>query len=200
MKQMAQTLCSLCLGLAFLGCQITESRVTEEKTYPRLPSAESTDNSVNPALALVRRDMVQTEGHKSEDFRLIVCTPTETWNWRILAEPLSSTGNDAIYEYAVLKPNGGRISAKRRLLVVRGGKESTVANSSDDAINQEKAVAIATKEGQRVLGSLAEYKLVTCELSKAWRIAYVLEDMTGGGPSYLIDKQTGKILHKLYEQ
>jgi len=57
-------------------------------------------------------------------------------------------------------------------------------------ITHDEAVAIANKEVVKVYGSsLDRFKVVACEQEIFWRIIY-----DGGGPEYLLDKLSGKIL------
>lgn len=56
-------------------------------------------------------------------------------------------------------------------------------------IDKDQAVNIATDAARKSNKSLATYKIVPCELVRTWLIIF-----DGGGPEYVIDKSSGKIL------
>src|SRR2546425_5923234 len=56
-------------------------------------------------------------------------------------------------------------------------------------ITRDGAVAIANKEVVKAYGSLDSFKVVACEQEIFWRIIY-----DGGGPEYVLEKLSGKIL------
>lgn len=73
--------------------------------------------------------------------------------------------------------------------------DSTEAQSEQvlkiKGISMEKAVAIANSDAIREYKSLADFNIVPCEEVVYWRIIY-----DGGGPEYIIDKTSGKILRR----
>jgi hypothetical protein len=87
-----------------------------------------------------------------------------------------------------------------------GGQEEEQRRSSPSpcvqaTISKETAVFIA--KGDAVDGyTLSDYNIVVQEQPKAWRVVFELKNpaWTGGGPDYLIDKETGKILNATYNK
>ena len=80
-------------------------------------------------------------------------------------------------------------------------KPSSPAPSGEAAINRETAVRIA-KEDARQAYTLKDYNIGIYEQPKTWRVVFKLRDpgLDGGGPDYLIDKKTGKILNATYNK
>lgn len=67
------------------------------------------------------------------------------------------------------------------------------------AISRQTAILIA--KGDAVENyTLSVYDIICDEQPEAWRIVFKLKDpgVHGGGPDYLIDKNTGKILNATY--
>src|SRR2546422_9483761 len=60
---------------------------------------------------------------------------------------------------------------------------------SKTKITKEQAVAIARGEALRTHNSLEGFKVVGCETARVWVIIY-----DGGGPEYVISKESGNIL------
>ena len=69
-------------------------------------------------------------------------------------------------------------------------------------IDKEKAVSIAKEDAIKAYGLLDDYNIILCEQTHVWRVIFELKDpgLNGGGPEYVIDKKTGRILHKRYYQ
>jgi uncharacterized membrane protein YkoI len=58
-------------------------------------------------------------------------------------------------------------------------------------ISKEAAVSIANEDALRDYKSLTSFKVLPCEQSLFWRVIY-----DGGGPEYVIDKASGRIIKK----
>lgn len=69
-------------------------------------------------------------------------------------------------------------------------------------MTKDEAITVARQDAQRVYGDLAPYEMLVTEEKDAWRIDFELKDKiaNGGGPHYRIEKATGKILWKEYQQ
>lgn len=68
-----------------------------------------------------------------------------------------------------------------------------------EAVTKETAILIA--RGDAVDNyKLSDYNITVEDQPDAWRVVFKLKDpgMVGGGPDYLIDKKTGKILKAAY--
>jgi hypothetical protein len=62
---------------------------------------------------------------------------------------------------------------------------------SVEGISKEAAITIANEDALKDYKSLAAFKVVPCEQSIFWRIIY-----DGGGPEYVIDKSSGRVIRK----
>jgi hypothetical protein len=77
--------------------------------------------------------------------------------------------------------------------------QSTSCPCKETPISRETAILIA--KGDAIENyTVSSYEIIADEQPGGWRIIFKLKDpgVTGGGPDYLIDKQTGKILHATY--
>jgi len=65
-----------------------------------------------------------------------------------------------------------------------------------------KAIDISNEDAVKAYQSLESYNVIACELTRVWRVVYELKEtgLVGGGPEYLIDKETGNIIDKKYYQ
>jgi hypothetical protein len=63
--------------------------------------------------------------------------------------------------------------------------------SNLEGISKEAAVTIANEDVLKDYNSLNAFKIVVCEQSIFWRVIY-----DGGGPEYVIDKSSGRIIKK----
>ena len=54
---------------------------------------------------------------------------------------------------------------------------------------------------RKLIGSLAGYRVMVCELGNVWIVGLSPDRrLDGGGPEYVIDKRTGNILDKKFYQ
>jgi hypothetical protein len=69
-------------------------------------------------------------------------------------------------------------------------------------ITSDQALQIARLDGEKAYGDLSEYRITLVLEADGWHVDYELKnpDWNGGGPHYLIDRSTGQILAKRYEQ
>jgi hypothetical protein len=69
-------------------------------------------------------------------------------------------------------------------------------------ITSDQALKIAREDAERVYRDLSCYHIGLALESDGWHVDYDLKDSgtRGGGPHYLIDAMTGRILAKRYEQ
>lgn len=93
----------------------------------------------------------------------------------------------------------GRVERAPNKQTIRDSK-ARAASQKADMVSQEAAISIAKADANQVYRSLEQYNIVTYKEAKMWRVIFELKDpgLDGGGPEYLIDKETGKILHKAY--
>jgi hypothetical protein len=66
----------------------------------------------------------------------------------------------------------------------------------------DRVLAIARTDAEQAYGDLSAYRLSMVQEADGWHVEYELKDPTacGGGPHYVIDGETGEILHRRYEQ
>jgi hypothetical protein len=69
-------------------------------------------------------------------------------------------------------------------------------------IDKEKAITIAREDAVKAYGSVEAFNVFACETARSWHVIFELKDadLNGGAPEYIIDKKTGNILRKTYEQ
>jgi hypothetical protein len=79
------------------------------------------------------------------------------------------------------------------------GRDTLFANK---ITTREEAIAIATKDAQKVYRSFEPYEIITVENRLTWHIRFTLKNkvLDGGGPEYFISKRTGRIKKKIYWQ
>ncbi len=80
------------------------------------------------------------------------------------------------------------------------GREATSTPCEEtSSINRETAILIAKGDAIEDY-TLSVYNIIADEQPDTWRIVFRLKDpgVLGGGPDYLIDKKTGKILNATY--
>jgi hypothetical protein len=61
-----------------------------------------------------------------------------------------------------------------------------------EGISRERAIAIARRDAISKYKSVREFNIVPCEQVVFWRVIF-----DGGGPEYIIDKLSGRIIRKL---
>jgi hypothetical protein len=69
-------------------------------------------------------------------------------------------------------------------------------------ISRQQAIAIAEADGLAVYGDLDDLTLEVSLQDDGWHVDYWMRKprWAGGGPHYIIDRTTGEILTKLYQQ
>jgi hypothetical protein len=70
------------------------------------------------------------------------------------------------------------------------------------AVTAERALGIAQADAATAYRDLSQYRIRLELESDGWHIDYELKDphMKGGGPHYVIDRLTGALLSRRYEQ
>jgi hypothetical protein len=70
------------------------------------------------------------------------------------------------------------------------------------SVTSDQALHIARLDGEKAYGDLSEYRVTLVLEDDGWHVDYELKnpEWNGGGPHYLIDRSTGQILAKRYEQ
>jgi len=78
---------------------------------------------------------------------------------------------------------------------------STVA-ASQPMIASDQILRIARLDAEQAYRDLSPYRISLAMEADGWHVDYDLKNpnLNGGGPHYLIDPVTGKILFKSYEQ
>jgi len=73
---------------------------------------------------------------------------------------------------------------------------------SQPAITSDQVLRIARLDAEQAYRDLTPYRISLTIESDGWHVDYELKNpkLNGGGPHYLIDPATGKILSKRYEQ
>jgi len=69
-------------------------------------------------------------------------------------------------------------------------------------ISSDEALKIARLDAERAYRDLSIYRVIVSYERDGWHADYELKDadVHGGGPHYIIDATTGKIVSKKYEQ
>ena len=105
-----------------------------------------------------------------------------------------------LFAVAMLFANcGDPQSSRSESSVNRPVSAATPCNQT--TIDRETAIRIA--KGDAVDNyKVSIYDIAAEERSDGWRIVFKLKnpDLTGGGPDYLIDKKTGRILNATYNK
>jgi len=194
-----------CLLLSSEGCQLAKAvdpikrsqqtfRADDNKQGNRTEGSRRL--SKEEALSVVQKDITGNK-RRPENYNYVFCEPEELWVWRIVVDPKDGSANEEATEYVVLR-TGPKVVATKSLPLNMTVKEENEARTGVNT--REEAIALARKDAVKVHSSLNEYKIVVGELQKAWRVVFALEDSTGGGPAYVIDKRTGKIIQKIEYQ
>ena len=70
------------------------------------------------------------------------------------------------------------------------------------AISCDAALAIARADAEKMYANLERFRIEIQLDDSDWRIAFRVKEplVTGGGPHYVIDSETGTILEKRYYQ
>jgi hypothetical protein len=78
---------------------------------------------------------------------------------------------------------------------------STV-HPSQPMITSDQVLRIARLDAEQAYRDLSPYRISLAMEADGWHVDYELKNpkLNGGGPHYLIDPLTGKILSKKYEQ
>jgi hypothetical protein len=121
--------------------------------------------------------------------------------WRIFFEARNPSLGKTAVMYVVEK-SSGRITSERELpLIAKHDQKGEKRILGPTSINKDGALAIARRDAGRAYGSLQQYEVAVCELSRAWYVVYSPRmGLDGGGPEYVIDKETGQIIDKVYYQ
>jgi hypothetical protein len=70
------------------------------------------------------------------------------------------------------------------------------------SISRDEAMRIARQDAEAVYGDLSAYRICLVRQEDGWHVDYELTAplLAGGGPLYVIDETTGRILWKRYDQ
>jgi len=149
------------------------------------------------AVSIAKEAMVK--GNRSpKGYDITACELNEFW--LIIFEAKYGHTNRTGPEYLISKRGAGLVSAKIVPHALQL-QERQKKPSRWSSITEDEAINISQKDAVAVYRSLEPHNVVTCELAKAWRIIYDLSPtLNGGGPNYVVDKWTGKILYKTYTQ
>jgi len=69
-------------------------------------------------------------------------------------------------------------------------------------IPSDRALGIARADAESAYRNLSGYRIAIVLEKDGWHIDYELKDpnLQGGGPHYVIDAESGEIVHKKYSQ
>lgn len=79
---------------------------------------------------------------------------------------------------------------------------TTTRNPQSPAIAADQVLTIAQADAVKVYRNLSSYRIRLVLEEDGWHVDYDLKDpkLKGGGPHYVIDRFTGAIVSKKYEQ
>jgi uncharacterized membrane protein YkoI len=79
---------------------------------------------------------------------------------------------------------------------------NTALRDSAATISCDQALKIARTDAEHVYRDLTLYRISVSLEDNGWLVDYELKDeqLNGGGPYYVIDAHSGKILSKRYDQ
>lgn len=196
------------LIILLLACVILQSICSNEKglSYhssikgkPMQPESQKGSEIDKEAAIRIAKEQASRSSKPLEAYNLFPCEQAGVW--RVFLEPKNIHVNPKGAEYIISKCDGKVLSQQEINLVVtdKAGKKHSLSPSS--GVKEENAVAIARRDASKAYGSLSSYDLRVCELAEMWSVIYAPKiGMNGGGPEYLIDKETGKILYRRYYQ
>jgi hypothetical protein len=77
-----------------------------------------------------------------------------------------------------------------------------MSESTHTAISKEEAIRVARDDAARVYRNLDDYEVSAALHPDGWHVDYELVNskLEGGGAHYVIDRQTGAIKARRYEQ
>lgn len=77
-----------------------------------------------------------------------------------------------------------------------------IAQRSRPTITSDEAMRIARLDAEAVYGDLSSYCITLVYDQDGWHVDYELTEplVAGGGPHYVIDGATGRIVSKRYDQ
>ena len=83
-----------------------------------------------------------------------------------------------------------------------GGDNVTQTAAPNPSVTREDAVRISREDAEKKYRDLSIYEIRTDLKSDGWHVDFEIKNKTldGGGPHYVIDKTTGRILSRRYEQ
>jgi len=188
----------LIVGSLFTSCNSAGGKTPRKQVNIGLNQGTSTEDlgvTKETAVRSALEDAKKTYGLTDE---VIVFPCDQMEFWRILFEPRTDASNNAGPEYLIDKRTG-LIVSKRKIPL--GAGNNSELSPKPGKIDREKAITIASKDAVSAYGSKAAFDLTLCELTNVWRVIYSpRKGLNGGGPEYVIDKTTGKILDKKYYQ
>lgn len=191
-----------CITLLLIKCGGVEETSRGQPT--RGNEVENKSQNINksdekPAITIAKDDFVKTHG-SLETYNIVLCD--RGLFWLVLFDPQEAHVDGIGVEYAISKQPMYIVESRSISLAspTSRSKSETVPRESD-GITKEQALDIAKRDAVLAIGSLSKHDLTVCELSRAWLIVYSpKEGLSGGGPEYVVDKNTGKFLDRRYTQ
>lgn len=191
--------CWLCVLVLVQGCSTTKPSVNQvdlQQSHGRPLKLEGI--SKEAAIAVANEDALKD--YKSlAAFKVVPCE--QSIFWRIIYD-----GGGPEY---VIDKTSGRIIQKQTVPQGWPASENTNAsNSRGKEISQEEAIATARRDVYETYGdkiNLDQFVVLACKLSNVWRVIFDyklkpgerIQDLPNASfPKYVIDKKTGKILHR----
>lgn len=147
--------------------------------------ARVNEQSINrlSAIAIVRQHAANSQIVLDQHNLFVL---EQTHMWRVILEQKGGNPTQQGVEYILYKRNGEILGVKPYLYELS-------SDSAQRGVEKSEAIQIAQNNAKQFLKSLDGYNIFVLEESYAWRIVFEPKH-DGGGPTYIIDKQTGKIL------
>lgn len=191
----------ICLMLFSHGCDAPgELRRQVEQTEHTEVEQTSNERAVTSerelAISVAKNQHVQSYGEESIH-NIVSCEQISFW--RVVIEPKNTRAENGS-EYIIDKRTR-TVLGVTNLPLIATDEGTEGIDSGLISTDKDTAIAITKKDAGVVYGSLKPFDLTVCELTNVWRIIFApKEGLLGGGPEYVVDKKTGKILSKKYYQ
>jgi hypothetical protein len=170
----------------------------EAQDSHRQESAQATNSQVavseQQAVSVAKEDALKT--HLSPDAYDIFAID-EGEMWHVIFEPKDKGKNNVEVEYQIFKVNG-RLAGT---IYEKGFRRLPSGSKNLDEIDRNRAISVA-KEDAIKHGPIEDYDVVAFDEREFWHVVFSLKnkELAGGGPDYLIDKRTGKVVErKVYQ-
>lgn len=187
---------ALVLFIAFtLQCSTFQNKPQAVSSNKEGEKSMQKNRDINKEMAIsIAKERAIKNNVQIQNYNLIACEQARVW--LIIFDNKDAQAKEIGPEYII---------AKAGWLISENGIPSGVLKSNKIEkslqLSKEEAIKIAEKDASQAYKSLEDYQVLACELAGAWRIIFDLKKpLEGGGPNYVIDKNTGEIVYKVYSQ